>query len=633
VIGQNSVIQQKIESLYPVKNSQDFYNLRSQVEALVKPGKKEFLWSDNLYLTLTSAQVWAESNGDRKQQLLAWYYLQMYHNNHLDDNEVIALGKRLLKNKEFFKMPESTFSLLALNSSYRRKGFYQQQLKIINQLLASNQKFGFEARPGTYGYYNDLALVYYNLGQFDLARKNFLKQAHDFEGAKDYFRLSSMINNVGLSYAKENKLDSAQIFYKKALSILHNNEIEDPYYTKAYVQHFQQVIKANMATIQMNNGNFENVENIFRKELSSSKKVKEPRTTLDAYYSLTNYYYLTHQFEMALTYADSTLNFEKRYANPYNKQNTLLLKAKSLNKLGNAPQALIYFERVWNLRDSIFKENQKNNFSKATAEFNFIETEKQLQQSKKIVQQQEEINFFQAVVLSISLIALMTIGIFLFKTIKNNKLIASQKKELTRNLREKEVMLNEIHHRIKNNLQMISGILELQSNKIGSEEKSDIFKESQDYIESIFLVHDLLYEQDELASLDMQDYFTRLCELLIKSYPSLSIKNFVSAKTISMTLAQATPLGLITCELITNSLKHAFKNTGSIKIELNQQAKKFTFFYSDSGTGYKNPEDESTYNTGMNLVQILAEDLDAKITFPKTSGFCLQLNFEIDGEQ
>jgi len=633
MIGQNSDIQQKTEALYPIESSQDFDALRPQIEALVKPRGMKISWSEEVFSTLKSAQKWAEVNGNSKQKLLAQYYLQMYYNNHLNDDKSITLGKTLLNDSEFLQMPESTFTLLALNSSYGRKGLYHQQLNIINQLIASNKKFGYKARPGTYGYYNDLAMVYYNLEQYELARKNFKKQAKVFEEAKDYFRFCSMTNNVALTYSKEKKLDSAKIYYNKALSILKTEKIDDPYTTKEYVQHFQKVIKSNIVKLQIQNGNFKEAELTFKEELYSSKQVKEPRTALDAYYSLANYYFLTNKFELALIYADSTIYFERYYKNPNSLQKAFRIKAQSFSKLGDNQRATVFYNRAWDLRDSLFNETQKNNYSKATAEFNFVETEKQLQQQKKIVQQQEKINFFQAVMIGISLIALMIIGLFLFKTVKSNRLIASQKKELTKNLREKEVMLNEIHHRIKNNLQMVSGILELQGEKIKSDNELDVFKESKDYIQSMFLVHDLLYEQEELASLSAQVYFEKLSELLITNYPNLSVKSFVNANNIKMSLDQATPLGLIACELIINSLKHAFLKKGEVNIQLSKQNNNYTFLYSDNGCGFNIQEDNPSYNTGMNLILILAEDLDANVSFPQGEGFQFQLNFTLDGDR
>lgn len=627
-IAQNQEIQNQIENSFPIKTVQGFDSLRPAIKKLSSPKEDHFLWSLKIFKTLKSGDNWAESNGTLQQKLLAQYYLLMYYDNHLDDNQVIPLGKKLLTEPEFMEMPESVYTLLALNASYRRKGFYRQQLNLLNRLSEQNKKFGYTVRPSTYGYFNELALVYYNLGQYTLARNNFKKQAKAFRNSDDFFRTSSMLNNIALTYAKQQKSDSALVYYKEALSLIENKPISDDYYTTEYIAHFRNVVRANIVKIDTDQNEFLKAERIFKDELASSKTVKEPRTTAQTYHDLANFYYQNGQFDIAKAYNDSTLVFEQKYSNPKGRENAYLLKAKLALEPNRNKEALQYFNLAIALKDSLTSEKEEKNYSEATAKYNFIKTGEALERNKALLKQKERTNLIQLIFLCIVILLVLIIGGMLFKVTKARKLIAIQKDALSQGLKEKEIMLDEIHHRIKNNLQVIYGILELQKGKIDSQKYAKIYEESQDYLQSISLIHELLYEQEGVTKLDMQIYLKKLGFLFIENYPNISVSYHVSALTVYMNVGKATPLALIICELITNSFKHAFDKKGSIVITLSENEGRYVLDYADDGKGFKQANNPKFYNTGLSLISMLAEDLNGEVEFFTDQGFHCRLNFE-----
>ncbi len=597
------------------------------MEQLASHREEDFYWSPELLKTLKNAKSWAEIQGTAQQKLLASYYLLIYYDNHLEDDLVIARGEELLIAPEFMEMPESVHSLLALKSSYRRKGYYQQQLNILNILIKQNERFDYLVWPKHYGYFNELALIYYNLGQYSLARANFKKQAEVFKIADDLFRTSSMFNNIGLTFAKQQQPDSALVFYKKAVQILESNAIKDDYYSNEYITHFKNVVRSNIVKIDLEGADFFEKERVFRRELASSKAVKEPNTTAQVYQNLSELYYDDNKFELAQAYTDSTLAFEKSFRSPANRKKAYLLRAKISLAQNQNEKALFYFNASLTLSDSLNKAKDEKNYAEATAKFNFVKTSEALEENKKLLQQKEEANFVQLVFLFVVILLGLIIGFMLFKSIKANRLIANQKDELQKGLKEKGIMLDEIHHRIKNNLQVVSGILELQRGKIDSEKHAKIYEESQAYLQSMSMIHELLYEQEGVSKLDMQVYLEKLGHLLIDSYPNISVTYSVSAPTVQLGVKNATPLALIICELITNSLKHAFKKTGEININLTQNENTYELVYADNGSGFNNIHDSAYYNTGLNLIIMLTEDLEGKVKFSNKNGFLCKLNF------
>lgn len=625
--SQNELVQTQLENFNRIQNAQDFNILSSSIKELSFQKKEDYLWSPQLLSSVESAKDWAEKQGTAQEILLANHYILLYYDNHLKDDLVISIGENLILDPIFMEMPESVRTLLALNFSYGRKGFYQQQLNSLNTLIAQNEKFNYIVRPSTYGYFNELALVYYNLGQYNLARNNFKKQAEVFRNAKDVFRTSSMLNNIGLTYAKQQKPDSALIYYKQTMLLLGNNQITDDYYSSEYIQHFKNVVKSNIVKVDSSGSDFFYAKRVFKNELASSKAVKELRTTAQAYQNIANLYFQNKDFDLAKLYIDSTLAFEKTFHNPVNREEAYLLKAKILLIQNDSKGALRYFDLNRALSDSLNRAKEEKDYAEATAKYNFIKTGEALDENRKLLQQREEANFVQLVFLCVVILLGLFIGFLLFKSIKANRLIANQKDELQKGLKEKGIMMDEIHHRIKNNLQVVSGILELQRGKIDSEKHAKIYEESQAYLQSMSMIHELLYEQEGVSKLDMQAYLMKLGHLLIDSYPNIKVGYNVAAPTVQLEVKNATPLALIICELITNSLKHAFKETGEIKINLTKNGKNYELVYADNGSGFNNINDSTYYNTGLNLIIMLTEDLNGKVVFSNNNGFRCLLTF------
>ncbi len=188
--------------------------------------------------------------------------------------------------------------------------------------------------------------------------------------------------------------------------------------------------------------------------------------------------------------------------------------------------------------------------------------------------------------------------------------------EIKASLREKEVMLKEIHHRVKNNMQVICSLLNLQSRYIEDSHALSIFMESQNRIRSMALIHEKLYRSQDLASIDFPGYIETLLIELERTYgvnPN-KIELNVKVKDVSLSIDNAVPFGLVINEIVSNSLKHAFPESmngkGCIDIQLKENKNNQIWMkISDNGVGI--PEDIDFRNTdslGLRLAVILVED-------------------------
>lgn len=203
---------------------------------------------------------------------------------------------------------------------------------------------------------------------------------------------------------------------------------------------------------------------------------------------------------------------------------------------------------------------------------------------------------------------------------------------LQANLHEKEILLREIHHRVKNNLQVMSSLLNLQSQHILDPRDVDAFRASMDRIKSMALIHDKLYRSQNLATVYLPDYVDDLSRGLVQTY---ALGKMVELRTdiapIVLDIDTATHLGLMINELLSNSLKHAFPGNldGNITIGIREDGKGIEILVSDNGIGF--PEDLDFMNTtslGMQLVVTLVEQLEGTISLAREDGTAFRVVFE-----
>lgn len=216
------------------------------------------------------------------------------------------------------------------------------------------------------------------------------------------------------------------------------------------------------------------------------------------------------------------------------------------------------------------------------------------------------------------------------ETAINNAQIAEtlrqSENQIKASLKEKETLINEIQHRVKNNLQIISSLLTLQSEYVKDERFIELFNETQNRVRSMALIHEILYQSEDLSRIDFGEYIQNLTTHLFQTYgvKSDDIRLDINAYDISLGVDTAVPCGLIINELVSNSLKHAFPVTkkGQIRIVLSSDGgNKFTLIVSDDGIGFpkdldfRNPE-----SLGLQLVVSLVNQLGGAIRLSRRHG-------------
>ncbi len=206
--------------------------------------------------------------------------------------------------------------------------------------------------------------------------------------------------------------------------------------------------------------------------------------------------------------------------------------------------------------------------------------------------------------------------------------------EIERSLREKELLLKEIHHRVKNNLQIISSLLNLQSEAIRDSEDRSLFRDSQDRIRTMALIHEKLYQTDDFSHVDFQEYLKSLLSSLFRSYRLPLVTCEEQIEDIRLNIDAAIPCGLIVNELVTNALKHAFPEgqKGQVRVSFfRDNGGQLVLEVSDNGVGMRPMQErERKDQLGLELVSILTKQIGGQLAIRHEEGTTFQISFSQD---
>lgn len=382
--------------------------------------------------------------------------------------------------------------------------------------------------------------------------------------------------------------------------------------------------------------------------------------------NMANYLYETNQFQSCEQYANRGYELSKIGGN-FNESPKVIAEFEALQvllkiklRLGKINEAEPLFQRMEQLKPHIgtgmeshyFKpiglyENYTRYFEAKkdyTNAYRYLKLANALQDSlnrrndkRKLWQTEMRVNAdryqaqissaeansrLQALLRNAAIVALLFFGIFAYivyrRITHDNKIITRQKILLEKSLQEKETLLKEIHHRVKNNLQIISGLLEKQAGKTTDKMTRKLMKEGQNRIFSMALVHHNLYQSKDLNAIEIKSYLQMLTQHIRQSHHTddvqVELLSDVDETTVNIDIA--VPLGLMLNELITNAFKYAFKGRkeGTIKIVFRQQEARYIIRVEDNGCGLPEGWDQKNATTlGMNLVRGLTRQLDGQL--------------------
>jgi two-component sensor histidine kinase len=240
-------------------------------------------------------------------------------------------------------------------------------------------------------------------------------------------------------------------------------------------------------------------------------------------------------------------------------------------------------------------------------------------------------------------VLLVVVVLILYNTYLNKNKINEQLNVLNDNLAQKntqldkrnaenELLLKEIHHRVKNNLEIVSGLLSLQAAQLDHPSAQAVMLSSQNRVQSMGIIHQKLYQKDNLAAIEMKDYFQNLSESILDSFNETNrIKVLCNMQPIELDVDTAVPIGLIANELLTNALKYAFVNevTGEIQISLTVTGvtNELLFQVRDNGVGKPSNGKAKGTGFGTELVNLLVKQLNGRLNIESQQGTTVNIYF------
>lgn len=337
---------------------------------------------------------------------------------------------------------------------------------------------------------------------------------------------------------------------------------------------------------------------------------------------------------------------------PSDKQEAYLKNLKKAEEhfvaKGNYKDAYEISQLLKQANDSLAKNETRQRILQEKLRYDSLQqSERNKTYQKDIFQKQTEVESSRKIVyLVIAAFALALLLALAFyrnyrNTKKANRIIAQQQQETEEkkriieiSLTEKETLLKEIHHRVKNNLQIISSLLNLQANRTDDENLKRIMNEAKNRISSMALIHQKIYQSGNLSSVDFQAYIEQMAQSIDANFnhEKKNITQQINTHGISLDIDTSIPLGLIINELLTNSYKYAFagRNSGTITISLREKnAEELELHMADDGKGLPENFDPATLNSlGLKLVKGLASQVKGTVRFESNKGTHCFIDFK-----
>jgi two-component sensor histidine kinase/tetratricopeptide (TPR) repeat protein len=346
-----------------------------------------------------------------------------------------------------------------------------------------------------------------------------------------------------------------------------------------------------------------------------------------------------HQFGKAKTYFEQYLSNSSRAPLLKNEMSVYQGLIHIDSVFHDASSAVKHYERYVQLLDSNFRVSKLRQAEELQVMYQTQEKENQivsLNQQAKL----EQANLKQAMLVKnltiAGIVAALIIAGLLYRQSrlrqKNNNVITRKNEQLQHLLTEKDWLVKEIHHRVKNNLQIVMSLLNSQSAYIDNEFALNAIQESQHRVHAMSLIHQKLYNADSLSSIDMSLYIRELVSYLADSFDTGQKIHFeYNIEPIEMDVSEAVPLGLILNEAITNSIKYAFPESrdGVISISLSSiDSDHCSLIISDNGIGIPlHLNNKKPGSLGMSLMQGLSEDLEGDFSIENKNGTTIKIAF------
>jgi len=491
----------------------------------------------------------------------------------------------------------------------------------------------------------DMGMIHNNIGSIYDVTDDVEQALAYFGKAKTYFDQTNDLEwqalirqNLATQYEKIEKPDTALIMYQEALDVYERPEVKASAYGPLYNSRLAMVL-VNLSRIHALRGENELSISYGERALSLSDVELDPYTLMQAKNALGKAYLEEGNLTLATANLGESLQWSRELDNNVMTANNLGLLAEAYQYRGDFRRAFEAKNEQSRLVDTLFNERREQAMNELITRYDTEQKEQEI----ALLQSSNQIKDLQIAKVQRErwlwggglLMVLTLAGIFFFFFRLNshkNQLLAEQNNVIQRALNEKEALLREIHHRVKNNLQVISSLLSLQERRMQGEAGALALQESRNRVQSIALIHQHLYQQEDVSRIRMPEYFSELVKQVQSGFAEegKQVDINLSIDDVRLDVDSVIPLGLIANELLTNAYKYAFRQKETGRIELafqREQDGAFLLCVSDDGIGLPTEQVDGKSNSfGMKLIRTFASKLKSEVQIASEAGTRVSLH-------
>lgn len=508
-------------------------------------------------------------------------------------------------------------SILEINlgTLYKHKGLYEKSLEYL--LAASYRLENSPPSTNLATSYNSIGNVYSKIGETLAALDFHYKALRVRQKLNLQVGISASYNNLGNVYLLLNQPDSALNNFQKSLKI--KQDLND--------KGGQGIVLNNIGELMIKTGKLEDAEQLLEKALSIRLETNESVGQVITRNNLAKVYL----FKESLSAAERELKISEKLASSlgmleqlkdnYEIQISLYKRTKDLDK------ALDYSQQLLVIKDSLLNQEKAQSLAEMQTRYESLKKEDRIALlEKEGLLQAVEIDrkqiWIRSLVLAVvSVLIIVVLVYYNLRTMRKNKIHI-------------ELLLKELHHRVKNNLQILSSLLSLQSQQLTDDTAIKAVKSSESRINAMALIHRKLYTVDQNRTVDIKEYITELIQYLVYSYGyhEKNLKLDLEINEISIDVDKAIPLGLILNELISNAFKHAYENQPNPRLMINlvhPDLHELNIRIRDNGRGMPVADDKQRKTFGMKIVTTLIKELKGSLNVKSENGTTYDLHIPI----
>lgn len=508
-----------------------------------------------------------------------------------------------------------TISEINLSSLYKTKGLYEKALELV---LSASRKLE-KNDPSEYlaSCYNTIASLYSRTNQ-SLAALTYHSRALDLRKKKgDEKGMAGTYNNIGNVYLKLEQYDSAMSNYLKSLDI--KRRLND--------KEAQGASMSNIGEVMVKTGRLDEAKDYFLQALRIRVEFHDKVGEATTRGRLAN----VHLLEGDLDAAERELDRSRALAVDLGLLEDLKInheiRVRLYEEKGDYKSALKASQDLLVVKDSLLNQEKTKSLAEMQTRYESLKKEDRIALlEKEGLLQVVELERRQIWIFSLigAFVLTVIIGVLIyhnFRTVRRNKMHI-------------ELLLKELHHRVKNNLQILSSLLSLQSQQLTDDTAIKAVKSSESRINAMALIHRKLYTVDQNRTVDIKEYITELIQYLVYSY-GYHEKNFkldLEIKEINIDVDKAIPLGLILNELISNAFKHAYENQPNPRLVVNlayPESNELNICIQDNGAGMPAVDEKQRKTFGMKIVTTLTKELKGSLNVKNENGTTYNLHIPI----